>query len=103
MSTRSPRWHRQQMVAVRAIVVTFTALVSACSDPPSAPTTPVPQAAITADPVLVGAGDIADCGSSDDETTAALLDGIAGTVFTAGDNVYDNGTATEFANCHDGS
>jgi hypothetical protein len=52
------------------------------------------------DPVLVGAGDIAVCSSSGDEATANLLDGIAGTVFTVGDNVYDSGTATEFANCY---
>jgi hypothetical protein len=50
--------------------------------------------------VLVGAGDIASCSSSGDEATAALLPGIAGTVFTLGDNAYDNGTSTEFANCY---
>jgi hypothetical protein len=54
-----------------------------------------------ADPVLVGAGDIASCSSLGDEATAKLLDGIPGTVFTAGDNAYPNGTATEFANCYD--
>jgi PKD repeat protein len=52
------------------------------------------------DPVFVGAGDIANCSRTQDESTAVLLDGIAGTVFTAGDNVYENGTATEFANCY---
>jgi hypothetical protein len=52
------------------------------------------------DPVLVGAGDIADCGSSGDEATAALLDDIPGTVYTTGDNVYDAGTANEFVNCY---
>jgi len=50
--------------------------------------------------VLVGAGDIADCGSGGDEATALLLDGISGTVFTAGDNAYDDGTAQEFADCY---
>lgn len=50
---------------------------------------------------FVGAGDIASCSSSGDEATANLLDGIAGTVFTLGDNVYDNGTLTEFNNCYD--
>jgi hypothetical protein len=50
--------------------------------------------------VLVGAGDIASCSSNGDEITANLLDGIAGTVFTLGDNVYDNGTSTEFTNCY---
>jgi hypothetical protein len=53
-----------------------------------------------ADPVVVGAGDIASCGSSGDEATAKLLDKIAGTVFTTGDNVYESGTASQFANCY---
>jgi hypothetical protein len=60
---------------------------------------PAPPATDTA--VLVGAGDIASCASSGDEATAALLDTIAGTVFTAGDNAYDSGTAAEFARCYD--
>jgi hypothetical protein len=55
------------------------------------PTSPPPSG----DPVLVGAGDISNSGSGD-TATANLLDGIQGTVFTAGDNVYDSGTATEF-------
>ena len=55
------------------------------------------------DPVLVGAGDIATCQSSGDEATANLLDGISGTVFTLGDNAYENGSAAEFADCYDPS
>ena len=39
---------------------------------------------------FVGAGDIAPSGNGDD-ATATLLDGIPGTVFTLGDNVYPNG------------
>lgn len=50
--------------------------------------------------ILVGAGDIASCSSSGDEATATLLDTIAGTVYTLGDNVYDNGTSTEFNQCY---
>jgi acid phosphatase type 7 len=50
--------------------------------------------------VLVGAGDIASCSSTRDEATAKLLDGISGTVFTAGDNAYESGTASEFKNCY---
>jgi hypothetical protein len=50
--------------------------------------------------VLVGAGDIANCGTNGDEATAALLEAIPGAVFTLGDNVYDNGTATEFMSCY---
>ncbi len=53
------------------------------------------------DPVLVGAGDIADCTVTQDEATATLLDGIAGTVFTAGDDAYPNGTTADFGNCYD--
>ena len=57
-------------------------------------------AASGTDPVLVGAGDIARCSSSGDEATARLLDGIAGTVYTTGDNAYGSGTPTEFADCY---
>ena len=52
--------------------------------------------------MLVGAGDIAECGQQGAVQTAALLDGIPGTVFTAGDNVYMNGTPKEFE-CYDAS
>jgi PKD repeat protein len=55
---------------------------------------------VTPPVVLAGAGDIADCGVQGDEQTASLLDGIDGTVFTLGDNVYENGTAAEYANCY---
>src|SRR5215212_11095522 len=54
----------------------------------------------TADPVFVGAGDIASCTSKWDEATADLLDTIPGTVYTTGDNAYESGTASEFANCY---
>lgn len=59
--------------------------------------------AVHVDPVLVGAGDIADCGLTSDEATAALVANIPGTVFTAGDNAYDSGTAAEFADCYNPS
>lgn len=53
--------------------------------------------------VLVGAGDIADCSEPGDEATAALLDGIAGTVFTTGDNAYPSGSASNFQDCYEPS
>jgi hypothetical protein len=53
------------------------------------------------DPVLVGAGDIGDCDREDDSATAALIEAIPGTVFTAGDNAYQNGTAAQFRDCYD--
>ena len=49
--------------------------------------------------VLVGAGDVAGCGTTKDEATGKLLDNIPGTVFIAGDSVYEDGTASEFTNC----
>jgi hypothetical protein len=51
--------------------------------------------------VLVGAGDIARCSRDEDEETAKLLDNIAGTVFTLGDNAYPDGTALQFSDCYD--
>ncbi len=52
-------------------------------------------------PVLVGAGDIADCKAlSGAAKTANLLDRIEGTVFALGDTAYENGTAKQFADCY---
>ena len=51
---------------------------------------------------IAAAGDIADCGGTDDEATANLLDAIPGTVMTLGDNAYVNGTASEYA-CYNSS
>jgi hypothetical protein len=76
--------------------VTGSASVTVTSTPPPPPPPPPP----TDDPVLVGAGDIAGCSSSGDEATATLLDNIPGTVFNLGDNVYENGTLTEYTNCY---
>jgi hypothetical protein len=50
--------------------------------------------------VLIAAGDIAQCGSSNDEATANILDGLAGTVAVLGDNAYENGSLTEYTNCY---
>jgi hypothetical protein len=72
---------------------------AAASALPSTPVaTPLPSPA-----TLVGAGDIGDCDSSGDEATAAIVARIPGTVFTAGDNAYSNGSAKAFADCYDPS
>ena len=55
---------------------------------------------ISNDEVLVGAGNTARCDSQNDDATANLLDRIGGTVFTAGDNAYPSGAATDFSNCY---
>jgi hypothetical protein len=56
--------------------------------------------AVSGDPVLIGAGDIADCNLPDDSATADIVAGIAGTVFTAGDNAYPDGMEEQFRSCY---
>jgi hypothetical protein len=58
--------------------------------------TPIPTPA-----VLIGAGDIGECGVEHDEQTAEIIKRYPGaTVFTAGDNAYEDGRAIEFQNCY---
>ena len=73
---------------------TATVGPTSAGTPPTVTPTPAPPA------VMLGAGDIASCASKGDEATAALLDSFDGTVFTLGDNVYDNGTSAEYRNCY---
>lgn len=51
-------------------------------------------------PVLAGAGDIADCSSTGDSRTAALLAKIGGTDFTLGDNAYPDASGADLHNCY---
>lgn len=69
---------------------------------PPTPRMPDPAATgrASALPVLVGAGDIANCDESGDEATAAIIARIAGTVYTTGDHAYPSGRARDFANCY---
>jgi acid phosphatase type 7 len=69
---------------------------------------PAEQVALAGASVMVGAGDIAECNSTGDELTAALVDsimkadsaaGVEDMVFTLGDNAYPNGSANDFARC----
>jgi len=100
------------------VVLTSVAGVTPPSPPPPTPTpapppaaTPTPTPAPTSTPtppvspgsgeVLVGAGDIASCGLTGDTATANLIAGIAGTVFTAGDNAYETGSTANFRDCYD--
>jgi hypothetical protein len=54
----------------------------------------------TGDAVMLGAGDIAGCDSNGDEQTATLIGGLAGAVFTLGDNAYPNGLLSDFTSCY---
>lgn len=54
------------------------------------------------DPVLLAAGDIANCEIiAGAESTAKIIEGIPGTVVAIGDLALKDGTAEEFANCYD--
>ena len=90
--------------------LSLLALIS-CSSPSRPTSTRMEEAAdmaLDTDPgvVLIGAGDIASCSSSskDEQTSSLVLQVLqedpTALAFTAGDNVYDNGTAAEFASCY---
>lgn len=53
------------------------------------------------DPVLLAAGDIADCDDNAAERTARLLDRLDGTIAALGDNAYESGTLDEYMECYD--
>ena len=77
---------------------------TAPDQPPSPPPVPPPVAPPASDEVFVGAGDIGWCGADGrSNLTASLLDGISGTVFTAGDNAYFSGSSEDFRNCYEPS
>ncbi|MHB8630234.1 MAG: metallophosphoesterase family protein [Aggregatilineales bacterium] len=69
------------------------------------PATPAPTAE-AADPILVGAGDIASCTLRGDVQTAKLIDGVLANapgkavVFTAGDNAYETGSTANYKQCY---
>jgi acid phosphatase type 7 len=53
-----------------------------------------------ASPVVVAAGDIADCAREGDEATARLVGDIEGTVLTLSDHAYPDGSAENFDECY---
>jgi calcineurin-like phosphoesterase family protein len=86
----------------RAIALAIVLVAAQCGGrgPGSPSVTQSPDDGTPGTAVFVGAGDIASCWSRGDEATATLLDTISGTVFTAGDNAYDSGSLSEYANCY---
>jgi acid phosphatase type 7 len=126
-----PHFRSRRTSARLACVFGVVACTLSCGTPSSQPTTapssvptttttsttqtPATPAAPQPPQTFVGAGDIAECATPGELTgaqaTAALLDGIPGTVFTAGDNVNDvpstangllvNGQDQRFLKCYE--
>src|SRR5919197_4338216 len=92
----------------RSAVLALALAVLSCGDdgnptePPGSRMFSTPTGLVTANPPVIfsGAGDIGTCNSNNDEATAKLLDNIPGPVFILGDNVYENGTTSEYNNCY---
>ena len=64
---------------------------------PSEPPPPLPAE------VILVAGNIAKCSTTNDEATASLLDNLAGTIFVLGDNAFPDGSAEAYATCYEPS
>ena len=63
----------------------------------------VPAAVVTSSkpvPILLAAGDIADCGTDGAQQTANLIESRPGTVAAIGDTAYPSGSANDYANCY---
>jgi hypothetical protein len=93
---------RAALLAAVAVFVSQPCRDNELADNP-APAPSVTAKDRSADPVLVGAGDIASCTSSGDEQTARLLDEIPGAVFTVGDNAYPSRRMGNPFHCYDAS
>ena len=102
------------LVTRRAAFVVMLAgslAIAACrgDEKPTPPAeSPASEIALAGAVVMIGAGDIAMCGQTGDEQTAAIVDSVlrvdsianvANVVFTAGDNAYPAGTVEQFARC----
>ena len=87
-----------RIVSVYGLMASIGLVVGCGGD--SAPTEP--PGPLPAETILV-AGNIATCGTTNDEATATLLDNLAGTIFTLGDNAFPNGSAEAYHNCYDPS
>src|SRR6266545_3066199 len=90
-------------VAVRCAMLVAASLLLVPAPARAAWMTPPTAGSVT----LVGAGDIAVCGSNGHDSATALLVGSilsadpAAIAFTAGDNVYPDGSSSWYAACYD--
>jgi hypothetical protein len=67
---------------------------------PSARESAPPAETPTPDPVVIAAGDIASCDLEGDALTAALIEGLDGTVLALGDLAYPAGSDATYRDCY---
>lgn len=72
---------------------------AACSSGSTEPAPLEPSPPLPAEVILAG-GNIATCGSTNDEATAALLDNLPGTIFVLGDNAFSDGSSEAYSTCY---
>jgi hypothetical protein len=58
-----------------------------------------PSGPLPAETIIV-AGNIATCGTTNDEATASILDTLPGTIFTLGDNAFPDGDVEAYNGCY---
>ncbi|HEX2248802.1 MAG TPA: metallophosphoesterase [Gemmatimonadales bacterium] len=86
----SPSWYPRILLCF--FLATTVSLVAACGEGG-----PVEQSGPAE--IILAAGNIATCGTTNDEATAAILDTLPGTIFTLGDNVSD-GSFEAYTECY---
>lgn len=102
----------KRRAAVRGSILGGALVVVNCFPPvevtPPPADAPAELLALSGASVLIGAGDIAVCGTTYDEQTARIVDSVTkadsaanvdDAIFTAGDNVYPNGAKSNFDRC----
>lgn len=77
---------------------TTTTGTSAATTAPTASSSPPPTAPNSGDPVLEGAGDIADSSGRQQETADLMVADQPTAVFTLGDHAYPDGSTSDYAN-----
>lgn len=96
---KAPRLLLSGTAFVALLLTVLTCMGPEGSESPAAPSFGTAAAPV---PVLVGAGDIADCDKDPGESlTAKVIQSMPdATVFVVGDIAYENSTAADYANCY---
>ena len=111
-----PREAQPSVKWVRYCLLMLLVLWSGCAPPvhttPPPADAPAEEVALSGASVIIGAGDIAVCGSTGDDSTAAIVDSVLkadsaakveDAVVAIGDLAYQSGTQRDFIDCWNGS